>query len=66
MTYSNGAGFYNNFEVNSMGTNVTRTNLSSTDFINDREYRYSANGFRDSATVTNFDISIQCFDPIIA
>ena len=44
-----------------MGTNVTRTNLSSTDFINDREYRYSANGFRDSATVTNFDTLIQCF-----
>ena len=51
MTYSNGPGFYNNFEVDTMGTNVTRMNLSKTNFINDREYRYSANGFRDSATV---------------
>ena len=51
MTYSNGPGFTNNFEVNNMGTNVTRMNLSTTNFINDREYRYSANGLRDSATV---------------
>ena len=51
MTYSNGPGFNNNFEVNTMGTNVTRMNLSSTNFINDREYRYSANGLRDSSTV---------------
>ena len=56
MTYSNGPGFTNNFEVNNMGTNVTRMNLSTTNFVIDREYRYSANGLRDSATVHISDV----------
>jgi hypothetical protein len=51
ITYANGPGFYNNIKINNDGTNVTRLNLSDTDFINDREYRYTSSGIRDSATV---------------
>ena len=64
LTYSNGPGFNNNFEVNTMGTNVTRMNLSATNFINDREYRYSANGLRDSSTVHKFRPELGYNDPI--
>jgi len=64
MTYSNGPGFNNNFEVNTMGTNVTRMNLSSTNFINDREYRYSANGLRDSSTHGGDDVNIFAIGPM--
>ena len=52
ITYANGPGFYNNIKVNNDGTNVTRLNLSATDFINDPEYRYTTSGIRDSATVS--------------
>jgi hypothetical protein len=51
ITYANGPGFYNNIKINNDGTNVTRLNLSDTDFIDDREYRYTSSGIRDSATV---------------
>ena len=64
MTYSNGPGFNNNFEVNTIGTNVTRMNLSTTNFINDREYRYSANGLRDSSTVLTLKPEVGYNDPI--
>ena len=64
LTYSNGPGFNNNFEVNTMGTNVTRMNLSTTNFINDREYRYSANGLRDSSTVLTLKPEVGYYDPI--
>ena len=51
ITYANGPGFYDNIKVNHNGTNVTRLNLSDTNFINNPEYRYTASGYRDSATV---------------
>ena len=51
ITYANGPGFYDNMKINTNGTNVTRLNLADTNFMDDREYRYSTTGWRDSATV---------------
>ena len=51
MTYANGPGFYDNMRINDDGTNVTRLDLDATNFLQNREYRYAATGWRDSATV---------------
>ena len=51
MTYANGPGFYDNMRINNDGTNVTRLDLDATNFLENREYRYAATGWRDSATV---------------
>ena len=51
LTYANGPGFYDNMRINNDGTNVTRLDLDATNFLENREYRYAATGWRDSATV---------------
>ena len=51
LTYANGPGFYNNIMINEDGNNVTRLNLTTTNFTNDRKYRYTTAGWRDDTTV---------------